>query len=44
MLTQFKGKKISAIYSVLPSHEVDFMDEMGNYAFSEVQMKKLKKD
>lgn len=43
MLTQFKGKKISAIYSVLPSHEVDFMDEMGNYAFSEVQMKKLKK-
>jgi len=43
MLTQFKGKKISAVYSVLPSHEVDFMDEMGNYAFTEAQMKKLKK-
>ena len=43
MLTQFKGKKISAIYSVLPTHEVDFMDEVGNYAFTEAQMKKLKK-
>ena len=43
MLTSFKNKKISAVYSVLPSHEVDFMDEAGNYAFSEVQMKKLKK-
>ena len=43
MLTQFKGKKISAIYSLLPSHEVDFMDEMGNYSFTEAQMKKLKK-
>lgn len=43
MLTKFKGKKISAVYSVLPAHEVDFMDEAGNYAFTEVQMKKLKK-
>ena len=43
MLTQFKGKKISAIYSVLPTREVDFMDEAGNYAFTEAQMKKLKK-
>lgn len=43
MLTSFKSKKISAVYSVLPSHEVDFMDEAGNYSFSEVQMKKLKK-
>lgn len=43
MLTQFKGKKISAVYSVLPTHEVDFMDEVGNYAFTEAQMKKLKK-
>lgn len=43
MLTQFKGKKISAVYSVLPSNEVDFMDEAGNYAFTEAQMKKLKK-
>lgn len=43
MLTQFKGKKICAIYSVLPTHEVDFMDEVNNYAFTEAQMKKLKK-
>ena len=43
MLTQFKGKKISAVYSVLPTHEVDFMDEIGNYSFTEFQMKKLKK-
>ena len=43
MLTQFTGKKISAIYSVLPTREVDFMGEAGNYSFSEVQMKKLKK-
>ena len=43
MLAQFKGKKISAVYSVLPTNEVDFMDEVGNYAFTEAQMKKLKK-
>ena len=43
MLTQFKGKSISAIYSVLPAHSVDFMDEVGNYSFTEAQMKKLKK-
>lgn len=43
MLTQFKNKAIKSIYTVLPSHEVDFMDEAGNYSFSEVQMKKLKK-
>lgn len=43
MLSSFKNKKISAIYSVLPTHEVDFMDEAGNYSFSEAQMKKLKK-
>ena len=43
MLTSFKNKKISAVYSVLPTNEVDFMDEAGNYSFSEVQMKKLKK-
>lgn len=43
MLTRFKGKKISAVYSILPTHEVDFMDEVGNYAFTEAQMKKLKK-
>ena len=43
MLTLFKGKKISAVYSVLPTCEVDFMDEVGNYSFTEAQMKKLKK-
>ena len=43
MLTRFIGKKIRAVYSVLPSQEVDFMDEVGNYSFTEVQMKKLKK-
>lgn len=43
MVTSFNNKTISAIYSVLPAHEVDFMDEAGNYSFSEIQMKKLKK-
>lgn len=43
MITQFKNKKITAVLSVLPTNEVDFMDEAGNYAFSELQMKKLKK-
>ena len=43
MLTQFEGKRISAIYSVLPTQEVDFMDEVGNYSFTEAQMRKLKK-
>ncbi len=43
MLTRFQGKKISAIYSVLPTYTVDFMDEVGNYSFTETQMKKLKK-
>lgn len=43
MLTQFEGKRISAIYSVLPAQEVDFMDEVGNYSFTEAQMRKLKK-
>lgn len=43
MLTSFKNKKISAVYTILPSNEVDFMDEAGNYSFSEIQMKKLKK-
>ena len=43
MITTFNNKKISAIYTVLPSQEVDFMDEAGNYSFSEIQMKKLKK-
>jgi len=43
MITTFKNKKISSILTVLPQNEVDFMDEAENYAFSEIQMKKLKK-
>ena len=43
MLLKFKDKRISSIVSVIPSNEVDFMDEAGNYAFTEAQMKKLKK-
>ncbi|NCC18136.1 MAG: ketoacyl-ACP synthase III [Bacteroidia bacterium] len=43
MITQFKNKKISSILSVIPTNEVSFMDEIGNYSFSESQMKKLKK-
>ncbi len=43
MVTSFTNKTISVIYSVLPSHIVDFMDEAGNYSFSEAQMKKLQK-
>ena len=43
MVTSYNNKTISIIYSVLPAHEVDFMDEASNYAFSETQMKKLKK-
>lgn len=43
MVTSFSNKTISAVYSILPSHEVNFMDEAGNYSFSESQMKKLQK-
>lgn len=43
MLAEFINKTITSVYSVLPSNEVDFMDETENYAFSEAQMKKLKR-
>lgn len=43
MLASYQNKTISAVLSVLPTHVADFMDEMENYAFSEVQMKKLKR-
>lgn len=43
MVTKFQNKAITANLVVLPSKEVDFMDEASNYAFSESQMKKLKK-
>lgn len=43
MISKFKNKRISSVLSVLPTNEVNFMDEMHNYSFSEVQMKKLKR-
>lgn len=43
MITRFKDKTISSILTVLPSQEIDFMDEMNNYNYSELKMKKLKK-
>ena len=43
MLLKFSNKRISSIITVLPSKEIDFMDETGNYSFSESQMRKLKK-
>ena len=43
MITTFKDKRISSVYSVIPQNEADFMDEASNYSFSESQMKKLKK-
>lgn len=43
MVTSFKNKIISSVYSVLPSNKVDFMEEASNYAFTLPQMKKLQK-
>lgn len=43
MLTSFKNKTISSVITVLPTNEVDFLDEIDNYGYSEVKMKKLKK-
>ena len=43
MLTSFHNKAITAVYSVLPSQEIDFMDEVSNYSFTPAQMKKLAK-
>ena len=43
MISEYKNKIISSIITVLPTNEVDFMDEIDNYSFSESQMKKLKK-
>ena len=44
MITSFKGKRISAVMSVIPEQEISFMDEVGNYSFTENQMIKLAKD
>jgi 3-oxoacyl-[acyl-carrier-protein] synthase-3 len=38
----YKNKKISGILTILPSNEVTFEDEMGNYNFSEAKSLKLK--
>lgn len=43
MITSFKNKLISSVISVVPTNEVNFMDEVGNYAFSESQHRKLGK-
>ena len=43
MLLQFKNKRISSIISVIPANEVNFMDEIGNYSFTQNQKKKIKK-
>jgi 3-oxoacyl-[acyl-carrier-protein] synthase-3 len=43
MKLSFKNKKISGILSVLPENEVRFLDEIGNYNFTEKQSIKLGK-
>lgn len=43
MITKFKNKNISSVLTVLPSRSIDFMEEMSNYNYSELKMKKLKK-
>ena len=43
MKYQFNNKRISAIVSVLPSQEVRFEDEIGNYNFPKTQNIRLAK-
>lgn len=43
MITKFKNKTISSVLTVLPQQVIDFLDEMDNYGYSELKMKKLKK-
>ena len=43
MITKFSGVKISSVLSVIPKNEVDFMDEVDNYSFTESQHRKLAK-
>lgn len=43
MITTFNNKSIAAVLTVLPSTQIDFLDEMSNYNYSELKMKKLKK-
>ena len=37
MVASYNNKTISAMYSVLPTRVIDFMDEADNYSFSESQ-------
>jgi len=41
MHLKFNNKKITGILSILPSNEIHFLDEVGNYNFSEKQSIKL---
>ena len=43
MHLKFKNKKITGILSVLPSNKINYLDEIGNYNFSEKQSIKLGK-
>lgn len=43
MHLKFKNKKITGILSVLPTNEIHYLDEIGNYNFSEKQSQKLGK-
>jgi 3-oxoacyl-[acyl-carrier-protein] synthase III len=43
MHLKFKNKKITGILSVLPSNEINYLDEIENYNFSEKQSIKLGK-
>lgn len=43
MQLKFKNKKITGILSVLPSHEIHYLNEIDNYNFSEKQSVKLGK-
>lgn len=43
MIATYKNKAITAVVSILPTNEVNFMEEANNYSFSEAQMQKLKK-
>lgn len=43
MHLKFRNKKITGILSVLPNNEIHYLDEIGNYNFSEKQSVKLGK-
>ena len=40
---KFKNKRISGVCSILPRNEINFLDELSNYNFSEKQSIKLGK-